>query len=87
MVVREPVRGVDRAQRRGVERIPAPIDLGLVEVAGEAREVIERGCGIVASPGRATRDGIQAVRPRGPGNGAEPAIDNAVFGREVVVDR
>lgn len=37
VVVAQTVGRVDRTQGAGIEGVPAPIDLALIEVAGEAR--------------------------------------------------
>ena len=87
VVAAQAIRRVDGAERARIERVPAPVDVRLVEVAHERRELVQRWRDVVSTPGRLPGERVQPVRPRGPRHRAEPAIDHAVLGREVIVDR
>ena len=73
--------GIGRAQRGRVERVPAPVDFVLVEVAREARQRVDRRATSSRLPAAWPGHRVETVRPGRPGDRAEPAVDHAVLGR------
>ena len=87
VVVLEPVAPVDAPQRARVVRVPAPGDVVGVELAHERLEVVDRRPAVGRRPVGLAGDGVETVRPRRPGDGAEPPVADLERAGEIVVDR
>ena len=87
LVVEEAIAAVDRAERPGIVRVPAPGDVVPIEVAHERLQVVDGNLPVRALASRAAGDRVEAIRPGRPGDGAEPPVAHLELAGEVVVDR
>jgi hypothetical protein len=71
LVVEEAIAAVDRAEGAGIVRVPAPGHAVPIQVPYERLQLVDRHLPVRALAAGAAGDGVEAVRPGRPGDGAE----------------